>query len=382
MRILFSSTRGAGHLQPLLPYARELLARGHQVLIAAPEEVRATVREVGLELAAFGHPGEDVLKPIWASFRGRPHREVMAIAMREIFAGANAQAALPGLSATVESFRPELIVRDSSEFAGLAVAEAAGVRHARVAVHSVSFEEQLPPLVNGAVDGLRQDAGLAADGGASLAAEPVYSSFPASLDVVPRDSPNHSPFRARARDAAVSEAPAAWAPSGDARPLVYITFGTLVGGIPEIRAIYARSLAAVAELPVRALLTTGRGFDTSALGTVPANVHVEEWVPQRDVLPRVTALVCHGGSGTLLGGLAAGLPLVVAGFGADQPHNGALVAAAGAGIALDNPDVETLRAAIERALEDATLRASAQRLAAEMATMPTIGDALDRMLSL
>src|SRR6185436_16936713 len=116
---------------------------------------------------------------------------------------------------------------------------------------------------------------------------------------------------------------------GDPRPLVYITFGTIVGGVAHLRSIYGTALAAVADLPVRALLTTGRGFDVSALGAIPVNVHVEAWVPQRDVLPRVAALVCHGGSGTLLGGLAAGLPMVVVPLGADQPHNGRLVAAAG-----------------------------------------------------
>lgn len=88
---------------------------------------------------------------------------MMAIAMGEIFANANARAALPGLREPVQSFRPDLIVRDSSEFA-LAAAEAGGVRHARVAVHSVSFEETLPQLVGDPVDALRELSGLAPDG--------------------------------------------------------------------------------------------------------------------------------------------------------------------------------------------------------------------------
>ncbi|HWA78238.1 MAG TPA: glycosyltransferase [Polyangiaceae bacterium] len=381
MRILFSSTRGTGHVQPLLPYAKELVERGHEVLVAAPADVRESLREARLEHAVFGHPGDETLKPIWARFRGRSHDEVMAIAMREIFVGANAKAALPGLRDTVASFRPHLLVRESSEFAALAAAEAAGVRHVRVAVHSVSFEEQLPPLAVDGIDALREASGLPADGGASLRAEAVFSSFPASLDVVSATSPLQAPFRARARDKSSNGSPAAWEKPGDSRPLVYVTFGTIAGGIPEIRGFYRTSLDAIAELPVRALLTTGRGFETSALGTIPANVHVEEWVPQAEVLPRAAALVCHGGSGTLLGGLAAGLPLVVVGFGADQPHNGKLVARAGAGLNLENPDAANLRGAIERALQDDALRASAQRLAAEMAAMPTIADGVDRMLA-
>ena len=36
MRILFASTQGAGHVGPLLPFARAALAAGHTVVLAAP----------------------------------------------------------------------------------------------------------------------------------------------------------------------------------------------------------------------------------------------------------------------------------------------------------------------------------------------------------
>jgi UDP:flavonoid glycosyltransferase YjiC (YdhE family) len=380
MRILFSSTRGAGHLQPLLPYARALVARRHEVVVAAPAEVSEVLRAVELPHAAFDHPGDDALAPIWARLKDVSQEQAMAIAAGEIFAGVNATAALPKLQETIRVFRPDLIVRDSVEFAALVAAERAGVRHARVAVHSVSFEEALPPLVAAPLDALRACAGLSPDEGASLRAEAVFSSFPASVDVVPSGSQMRPPFRARVVEEAPSVAAAAWAPAGDPRPLVYITFGTIVGGVAHLRSIYGTALAAVADLPVRALLTTGRGFDLSALGTIPANVHVEAWVPQRDVLPRVAALVCHGGSGTLLGGLGAGVPMVVVPLGADQPHNGQLIAAAGVGLTLPKPDAAELRAAIQRVLDAPELRQRARQLAEEIAGMPTIDSAVDVLL--
>src|SRR5947199_7091190 len=95
MRVLFSSTRGAGHLQPLLPYARALVARGLEVAVAAPEEVGNTVREAGLPHLPFDHPGDDSLAPIWARLRGASETEMMTIAASEIFAGVNAKTALP-----------------------------------------------------------------------------------------------------------------------------------------------------------------------------------------------------------------------------------------------------------------------------------------------
>ncbi|MES1166238.1 MAG: glycosyltransferase [Verrucomicrobiota bacterium] len=382
MRILFSSTRGAGHLQPLLPYARALVARGHEVAVAAPEEVGKTVRDAGLSHLPFDHPGDDSLAPIWARLRDASEADMMTIAASEIFAGVNATTALPKLRETIRAWRPDLVLRESFEYGALVAAEAAGVRHARVAVHSISFEEMFPRLVGAPLDALRVAAGLPADGGASLRAEAVFSSFPASLDRVPDSSPMQAPVRVRAVETAPSAAPAAWAPEGDPRPLVYITFGTIVGTVSHLRSVYRTALDAVADLPVRALLTTGRGLEPGALGAIPANVHVEQWVPQRDVLPRAAALVCHGGSGTLLGGLAAGLPMVIVPAGADQPHNGRLVAAAGAGLTLIKPDADALRAAVQTALDRPELRLRARRFAEEIAAMPTIDDIVDVIVRL
>jgi UDP:flavonoid glycosyltransferase YjiC (YdhE family) len=382
MRILFSATRGSGHVQPLLPYARALVARKHQVAVAAPSSVSEMVGGAGLTHFPFDHPGDEALGPIWARLRGVSDHEMIAIATREIFAGVNARVALPKLQATIDDWRPDLVVRDSVEYAALVAAERAGVPHARVAVHSVSFEEALPALVDGAVDELRTRWGLAPDAGASMRAEAVFSSFPASLDRVPAGSPMRAPFRVRAVEDAPSTAPAPWAPAGDPRPLVYITFGTIVGTMADVRSIYRTSLESIADLPVRALLTTGYGFEANALGAIPGNVHVAEWIPQRDVLPRAAMLVCHGGSGTLIAGLAAGLPVVVVPMGADQPHNGRLVTAAGAGITLQKPDARALRAAIEVALDQPELRRSAQQIAAEIAAMPTTESAVDLMIAM
>ena len=152
--------------------------------------------------------------------------------------------------------------------------------------------------------------------------------------------------------------------------------------MPDVRSIYRTALDAVADLHVRALLTTGRALEVDVLGGIPANVCVEAWIPQRDVMPRAAALVCHGGSGTLLGALAAGVPMVVVPVGADQPHNGRLVASAGAGLTLTKPDAGELRAAIQTVLDDPDLRRGARRIADEVATMPTIDNAVDLLLGL
>jgi UDP:flavonoid glycosyltransferase YjiC (YdhE family) len=383
MRFMFSSTRGAGHLQPLLPYARALQARGHAVIVAAPAEVGEPLRQAGLAHAPFDHPGDDALAPIWARLRDASADEGNAIAAREIFAGVNARAALPKVQQAIRSWRPDLVVRDSVEFAALVAAESGAVPHARVAVHLVSFEDWMPAVVAEPLAALRELVGLAPDETASLHSEPSFSAFPASLDELPAaDARAPAPFRARMPEDEPHPAQSPWMPVADNRPLVYITFGTIAGSTPRVRSVYRLAVDAVADLPVRAVLTTGPGIEAGALGTVPNNVQIEAWIPQRDILKHASAVVCHGGSGTVRGALAAGLPLVVVPLFADQSYNAGRIAAVGAGLAVPNPDVGALRAALERALVDQGLRAGARRIAHEMAALPSLESAVDAMTAL
>ena len=80
-------------------------------------------------------------------------------------------------------------------------------------------------------------------------------------------------------------------------------------------------------------MTTGNAFDLDALGSIPANARVERWWPQADVMPAASAMIGHGGFGTTMMALAAGVPQVVVPlFAADQHVHAAQVAAVGAGV--------------------------------------------------
>lgn len=111
-------------------------------------------------------------------------------------------------------------------------------------------------------------------------------------------------------------------------------------------------------------------------------MHVEAWVPQRDVLPHVSAVVCHGGSGTVVGALGAGLPRVVVPLFADQPENARRIAAVGAGLALTAPDAISLRGAIERVLRDVAFRQGARKIADEIATAATVEEAVEALIEI
>jgi UDP:flavonoid glycosyltransferase YjiC (YdhE family) len=230
------------------------------------------------------------------------------------------------------------------------------------------------------VDALRAEAGLPPDGGASLREARAFTAFPPAMAASGDDDGALPPFRVRLPRDPPPEGVPEWA-AGD-RPRVYVTFGTFLGGSARARATIRAALDAVGSLPVTALLTAGPQVDRDALGPVPANVTLREWVAQDHVFPHVDAVVCHGGSGTVVGGLAAGLPLLVAPVGADQPHNARRLAAIGAGLAVDAPDPAAMAAALRRLLHEAAFRERARTLAAEIAALPDVDAATAAMLAL
>ena len=197
---------------------------------------------------------------------------------------------------------------------------------------------------------------------ARLRASPYVSRFPASLDA----SPFPDTRRYREEASAASPLPDWW--DGSSEPLVYVTLGTVASRLDVGRRAYSMALEAVEGLPARVLLTTGGG--TLPQG-VPANVHVEDWVAQSDALAAAAVVVCHGGSGTAFGALAAGVPLVLIPLFADQRPNAALLAGTGAALVSNLDDgAGVLRAAIATALETPAYQRRAEQIRDEMHAAP------------
>ena len=380
MRALFSSTRGAGHFNPLVPFARAFERGGHEVLFAGPPDLAAAVEAAGFRFWQFDPPPDEELGPIWARVPTLPEREQNEVVIGEIFGRLNTTAALPRLRAAFDDWRPDVVLRDPNEFASALAAELHGVPHARVAISLSSTEDIALDLAATAVDKIRQAEGLPADPGAdTLRGSPFLSVFPRSFDEGEQADTHR--FRDPAWAEPARELPDWW-PGREDEPLVYVTFGSVAGGFSEAHLVYGLALAAVAELPARVLLTVGRELDTGKLPPAPDNVRIESWVPQQDVLAHATAAVVHGGSGSTLGAIAAGLPLVVLPLFADQPFNARRVAETGAGIAVlpdrENPPktLAELRGAIETVLAKPSYGECARALAAELEAEPPVDEAV------
>jgi UDP:flavonoid glycosyltransferase YjiC (YdhE family) len=288
-----------------------------------------------------------------------PPAQGEVVVVGRIFAQLNVAAMLPTIEAAIEDWQPDLVAREPNEYASAIAAERRGVPQIRIAI-GLALAEQgalmfAAPALEAAAPGIVE----------RIAASRYVTCFPESID--------EAPFSVeRYRDPAVdvpSHALPDWWPD-NRPPLVYLSFGSVAAAFASAGDLYTSAVEQVASLPVRVLLTLGRDLE---IGPVPSNVRVEQWVPQADILDHADAVVCHGGSGTTLGALAYGVPLVVVPLFADQPYNAARVAAAGAGVVAP---LDGIAASLEGVLGDRRFRAGAQRVAAEMRGLPPVADLL------
>ena len=168
-------------------------------------------------------------------------------------------------------------------------------------------------------------------------------------------------------------------------PLIYVTFGSVAGSLPPFASVFRRALDALADVEARVLLTVGRKVDPAGLGPLPSNAHVEQWLPQDGVLGQAAAMLGHGGFGTTMGALAAGVPQVVVPlFTFDQIVNGDHVVAAGAGLAVEPgpSSVEFAAAEVPRLLADPAYTDSALRVATAISDLPSAAEAVPTLVTL
>jgi MGT family glycosyltransferase len=120
-----------------------------------------------------------------------------------------------------------------------------------------------------------------------------------------------------------------WAPD-DRRPLVVVTLGTTYMQQEEV---IARVVQGLSRQEARVLVLTGPELDPTEV-EAPEGVVVERYVPHAAVLPEAALVVAHGGTGTLLAALSAGVPVLSLPLGRDQPENARRLEELGLGRAL------------------------------------------------
>lgn len=388
----------AGHVSPLLPVARALVARGHTVRWLGSEPFRGAITATG---AVFVPMSEAVAVDDAAIAARYPQSQrltgVAAVrwALSHVFFKPVPDQ-VADLRRLVAERTPDVVVSDSAFIGGGVLHELTGLPWATVGVvplglrsrDTAPFGPGLPPsstplgrlrnhLLNQVFERivLRQVRAEYQDIRAALGLPKQTTPL---LDAVSRvlhlqngvaefEYPR-SDLPPQVHFVGALVAPSTRVPLPDwwddvesaDRPVIHVTQGTTVKDLddlvlPTIRLLADDDVLVVANIGER---------DPSTFGTLPANARVARFIPHDRLLPRVTAMVTNGGYGAVQAALLHGVPLVVAGNTEDKPEVAARVAWSGAGINLRTarPTPARLRAAIDAVLGDGDYRRNAERL--------------------
>jgi MGT family glycosyltransferase len=394
-RYLFALIDGGGNIPPELSAVHRLVERGHEVTVLAEDSVAGDVRATG---ATFRR---------WVRAPNRPDRrpendpcrdwecaypwQLVDRLVTRVFVGPAADYARD-VSEAVTELRPALVVCSMFCFGGMVAAEAAGLPfyvllpniYLLPAAGMPPFGIGLRPAhgafgrwrdraLNAFIERLWDKKGLA--GLNAVRQERGLGPLSHLLDqarLARRQLVMTSPdfdfpatFPAGVRyvgpvldDPTWAEA-TSWTPPQGTEPLVLVamssTFQNQVGCLQRV-------IDALATLPVRVVVTTGPAIDPAALQRTP-NATVVASAPHGQVLEHASVVVTHGGHGTVMKALVAGVPMIVLPHGRDQTDTAVRVAVRGAGITLKRTaGGRTIHTAVRTVLQNRSYAAAARQL--------------------
>lgn len=403
-RILLATWDGGGAVPPELGVVRRLVERGHDVRILGDPTLRAQAHAAGASFAAWDRAphrvtadtSEDVIRD-WEV--KNPLTGLQRMRDRLIAGPASAMA--DDTAAQISSYAPDTLLADYFMFGAMIAGQAAGLPVAALMPNIWALPVRgVPPLGGGfplarGPLGRARDAALVsitnrifsrglptlnaarADHGLPpltsfydqvLAADRILvltsPTFDYAAPLVPGNARYVGPVLDEPSWAEPWTAEPAAGPAEEARPLLLVGLSST---FQNQRAVLQRILEALAQLPVRAVLTTGPALDPAELHP-PGNVDVRRSAPHGQILEHASAVITHCGHGTTLKALTAGVPMVCIPMGRDQDDTAARVVHHGAGIRVrPSASATSIRDATASILEHDHYRSGARRLARAIA---------------
>lgn len=374
-RILFTCRPLSGHFDPLLPLAAAARASGHTVAFASGDPVVSQARDAGF--TAFEAGLADTFRAEWAP-RFPGFTMLVGDAQRkffftEIFANLELAPRAVDLESIMSMWHPDLVVHEMAELAAPLVSTSLGIPYV-----DVGYGSLIPRA-------LLEDAGAAAAAhwrARGLEPHPLAGVFrylyvdpcpPALQNPEIADVVAVQRMRPAAGEAQLTQR-SVWLADLPHRPTVYVTLGTIWNTDLDVFRLVIEALRDHVNL----IVTVGRQNDPAVLGPQPSGVIIRSYIPQHEVLPWCDAVVAHGGSGTVLGALAHGVPLLVVPQGADQWSNAEQIVTAGAGERLlrDELSAVAVRDCVIALLNEPSYRQAASNIKEEIRAMPSTTDAL------
>jgi MGT family glycosyltransferase len=390
---LFALIDGGGTVPPELGAVRRLVDRGHRVEVLAEDSMREEIAGAGATFrpwTAMNRPDRRPENDPMRDWEIRSPRQLIDRLLDTVLVGPAPQMAADLLDA-LRANRPDVAVCSFFALGGMVAAEAVDLPCFVMMANTYCLPAPgMPPFglgaqpATGAVTGIRDRAvnalvsrqwnrGREQFNGLRTAhglrpLDDIWDQVRRAAKVLvltsgrfdfPAQLPESVRYVGPVLDDPAWAADRQWSPPRGDDPLVLVAMSSTYQN--HVDALQ-RCVHALASLSVRGLVTTGPVIDPSEVRGTP-NVHIAAVAPHSEVLKHASAVVTHGGHGTVVRALAAGIPLVVLPHGRDQPDNAARITARGAGIALKKTaDPSAIAAAVKRVIEDPSYRQAADRL--------------------
>lgn len=355
-RILAYTSPARGHLFPLTPILDELRRRGHQIALRTIASQVSLMRTRGFETAPISEQVEAIELEDWHAHNSR---EALGLSVRAFCARARYDA--PDLRQAIADEHPDALLVDINSWGGLAAAEAWGGLWATFCPYPLALRSADAPPFGLGLPPARGPLGRLRDrllrplvlGTIEKTMLPALNDARARLSLAPLGAVDEmfyrpplvlymtaEPFEYPRRDwpeNVVMVGPCDWDPPADAptwldditRPIVLVTTSS---EFQDDGRLIQAAFDALANEPVEIVATLPAGDPTRF--QVPANAHLERFLPHGLVLNRAVCAVTHGGMGATQKALAHGVPVCAVPFGRDQLEVARRVEIAGAGTRL------------------------------------------------
>ncbi|WP_420631302.1 macrolide family glycosyltransferase [Candidatus Leptofilum sp.] len=378
MKIIFLNVPGHGHVNPTLPVTAELIRRGHDIIYYSTADFGTKIAQTGAEFRPYPEP-----QPSTEDLNQRASNLVNVT----LWLLEQSERLLPWLLKELKQEQPDLVVFDSICLWGMQAASLLklpavssistfvqeGVRGMMTFWDGVAIVRQALPKLPGLI---RQRRRLVRQFGPDVF--PYSHIFPCisgtnivytSREFQPETGFIDDTFHFVGPSLNTETRETAAFPwhllATDGRPLIYLSLGTVYH---KKEAFYQTAFQQFATYPAQFILSAGRTTEIDTLGPIPDNFIVQNFVPQLELLPRVSAFITHGGMNSVNEGLYFGVPLIVVPQQMEQTLNGRQAARHGAAIVLgDHPPYgrttpTELQTALETVLTNDSYRQNAKRI--------------------
>lgn len=365
MRILFTPPPNVGMAFTLVPLAQAATAAGHEVIFATASATVQLVANAGLHAVDVA-PGADfdAITPdaAMAFLSNRPDAASTPVPGPHFFQQ-YADIMADGILRLAAAWPADVVVHPPEGVAARTVFDKLGVP---TVFHGTGFAHR-----PNAVEPWKR-------GNSALVPDPAQWGITAAIDVSPPSMSLVEDYGWRMRYIPFNGGGTlpGWLFEEIQRPRIAVTLGTVAPGIVGVDPL-RWLLDVAAKVDAEFVFALG-GTDPASLGDRPDNVRAVRWVPLNALLQSCAAVVHHGGSGSTMAALNAGLPQVVLPQGADQFDNAEAISKRGVGFVASEVDSST--DAVHRVLSDSALRSAARAVRAELCTLPSPVDIVHRLV--